>query len=217
MKIRKLGIILLVLLFAVPCFGKARWYNATVFLGGTTGAADSINGQNLVDGDRLIVTTTANTYFYLLDDDSAATEDSAGYTVIKPDSNAGDKRWVIVNYSSAIKVVTAATDIILTGDQMNGIVFMTDDGEVLLPDVCDSATGQWAMVMNKTATKAVEVAVADTAADKFVLIDGTATGVNDEIDLSTDASSWVKVVCLEANTWYVVSGVGVTTDGGVAD
>ena len=63
----------------------------------------------------------------------------------------------------------------------------------------------------------VEVAVADTGNDKFVLIDGTATGVNDEIDLSTDASSWAKVVCLEANTWYVVAGVGVTTDGGVAD
>ena len=93
--IKKFGIALLILCFAIPCFGKARWYNATSHLGGTDGTVDSINGQNLFDGDKLIVVTTTNTYFYTLDVDSAGTEDSNSYTILKPDSNAGDKRWII--------------------------------------------------------------------------------------------------------------------------
>jgi hypothetical protein len=212
--IKKLGIILLVLLFAVPCFGKARWYNATGIFGGTDGTLDSINGQNLFDGDRCIVITSTDTYFYILDEDSAGTEVSTSYNIVKPDSNGGDKRWIL---QGPINLTTDADDITVTAAQMNGIIFKTGAGEVVIPDVCDSATGEWLTVFNKTAAEQVEVAVADTAADKFVLIDGTVLDVNDEIDLSTDASSWVKVVCLEANTWYVVSQVGVVTDGGPAD
>jgi hypothetical protein len=97
--IKKLGIALLIFLFAVPCFGKARWYNATGLLGGTDGTLDSINGQNLFDGDKCIVVTTTNTYFYTVDEDSAVAEDTTSYTVVKPDSNAGDKRWVLESVS----------------------------------------------------------------------------------------------------------------------
>ena len=114
-------------------------------------------------------------------------------------------------------LTTSGVPISVSAAQMNGIIFMTAAEEVLIPDVCDAASGKWLIVFNKTAANQVEVAVADTGNDKFVLIDGTATGVNDELDLSTDASSWVKVACLEANTWYVVAGVGATTDGGAAD
>ena len=88
--------LLVILLVASPCFAaKARWYNATSHVGGTANTADSINGQNLADGDKLIVSTTTNTYFYTLDVDSAAAEEATSYTVISPDSNAGDKRWIL--------------------------------------------------------------------------------------------------------------------------
>jgi hypothetical protein len=115
------------------------------------------------------------------------------------------------------RITLSAGNITVTTAQMNSTIFMTAAGEVQVPDVCDSDTGQWLIVMNKTDTNQVEVAVVDTANDMFVLIDGTVLDVDDEIDLSTNPSSWVKIVCYEANTWYIVSGVGVTTDGGAAD
>jgi hypothetical protein len=119
--------------------------------------------------------------------------------------------------STPKEVIADADGIILTAAQMNSVVLMTGAGEVLLPDVCDSATGQWVRVMNKTSPNQVEVAVADTANDKIVLIDGTALDINDEADLGTGASNWAQFECLEANTWYITAGVGVTTDGGAAD
>lgn len=92
--IKKLGIVLLILCIAVPCFAKARWYNGTSLAGGVDGSLDSINGQNLVDNDRAIITTTTQVYFYYLDDDSGAAESSPD--TISPDSNAGDKRWILI-------------------------------------------------------------------------------------------------------------------------
>jgi len=92
---KKLLFALLVFCLVVtPCFGKARWYNGTALIGGASGALDAINGQNLFDGDRAIITTTTQVYFYYLDDDSAAAESSPN--TISPDSNAGDKRWILI-------------------------------------------------------------------------------------------------------------------------
>jgi hypothetical protein len=81
------------LLISTNAFGKAYWYNATCLTGGTDGCLDTVNGQNLVDGDRAIVVTSTNSYFYLLDDDLSGTESSPD--IINPDSNAGTKSWVM--------------------------------------------------------------------------------------------------------------------------
>jgi len=90
----KFAVFFTVLILASVCFAEPRWYQATSLTGGATSSLDSINGQNLVDGDRAIVITSTDTYYYLLDSDLSGTETSPG--VINPDSNAGTKSWLLV-------------------------------------------------------------------------------------------------------------------------
>lgn len=89
-----IAIIFLSLLLATTALARSRWWNCTSLTGGAEGALDAINGQNLFDGYRAIVITESYTYFYYLDADSGASESTPD--VISPDTNAGDKRWLIV-------------------------------------------------------------------------------------------------------------------------
>ncbi len=66
---------------------------AYALTGGATGALDAIDGAGLADKDMAVVITQAGFYIYALDVDSAAAESSPG--TIKPDANAGDKRWIL--------------------------------------------------------------------------------------------------------------------------
>ena len=93
-KLKYILVFVLVLLLATSAFATPRWWNCTSLIGGAEGSLDSINGQNLFDGYRAIVTTTTQVYFYYLDDDSGAGESSPG--TISPDLNAGDKRWILI-------------------------------------------------------------------------------------------------------------------------
>jgi len=89
----KLLIIALVLL-SIPCFAKGRWYNATTLTGGGEDTLDGINGQDLFDNARAMVFGTGVVRFYYLDEDSGAGESVPD--VIKPDDNAGTKRWILI-------------------------------------------------------------------------------------------------------------------------
>ena len=71
----------------------AEGFGATCLTGGTAGCLDAINGALLSDGDKAIVSTATLVYFYNLDADSAAGESSPA--IIAPDTNAGDKRWLL--------------------------------------------------------------------------------------------------------------------------
>lgn len=76
-----------------------KFYGATALTGGGTGAVDKINGSKLNEGDMCIVyQSSAVNYVFVLDADSAAAESSPD--VIKPDRNAGDKRWLQVGFFS---------------------------------------------------------------------------------------------------------------------
>ncbi|MBW2036429.1 MAG: hypothetical protein JRI41_02955, partial [Deltaproteobacteria bacterium] len=79
-------------------------YSATSLTGGGSGALDSIDGAGLADLDSCIVFTVNTVYFYTLDDDSAAAESSPD--VIAPNTNAGDKRWVLVTSFGVSGIVT---------------------------------------------------------------------------------------------------------------
>ena len=71
-------------------------YTKTILTGGTTGCLDEIDGDDLSGGERAIVTVGDNPgriYFYICDVDNAGTEDSP--YIIAPDTNAGNKRWVL--------------------------------------------------------------------------------------------------------------------------
>ena len=74
---------------------KTVYTKYTALTGGASTALDSIDGDDLAEGDHAILYISGTVYFYLLDEDSAATESSP--TVISPDDNAGDKRWILQN------------------------------------------------------------------------------------------------------------------------
>lgn len=73
----------------------SKGYGVIALTGGGVGALDSIDGSVLSDGDVAfaVVAAADQIYFYTLDSSSAAAESSP--TVISPDTNAGDKRWLL--------------------------------------------------------------------------------------------------------------------------
>jgi len=68
-------------------------YEKTALTGGGASALDGIDGAGLLDGDFAFVFASNVLYVYVLDDDSAATEFSPN--VIAPDTNPGNKRWIL--------------------------------------------------------------------------------------------------------------------------
>ncbi len=68
-------------------------YAAKALTGGAAGSLDAINGTNLLTNDGAYVITSSGFYFYYLNGSSGATESSPD--VIAPDTNAGNKRWLL--------------------------------------------------------------------------------------------------------------------------
>jgi hypothetical protein len=76
------------------------WYPANAITGGSDGALDALDGAALNDGDIALVAVTGDKlYCYYLDEDSGEAESSPD--IISPDSNAGDKRWILLFQGSA--------------------------------------------------------------------------------------------------------------------
>jgi hypothetical protein len=69
-------------------------YHFTALTGGAAGAIDSIDGESLLDKDRAFTIIGDVLYVHELDDDSGLAENSPG--IIAPDTNAGDKRWILL-------------------------------------------------------------------------------------------------------------------------
>ena len=87
------------LLTVLHGFDPHSWYPASGLTGGTPGSLDSIDGSLLNDGDRSIVITDSSVYFYILNASSGTSESSPD--TISPDTNAGDKRWELVQMISS--------------------------------------------------------------------------------------------------------------------
>jgi len=180
--------LLAITLIALPCSAaKVRWYNATSHTGGGDNALDSINGQNLYDGDIAIVVTTTNTDTYTLDVDSAAAEDATSYTVIAPDSNAGDKRWILETRSYDFSYTTLADD--ATPSVANENLFLTG-GTTTITDFDDGITGQ------------VITVVADHS---ITITDGTNILLSGSANFEMTATDSLTLVCKADNQWYEVS------------
>jgi hypothetical protein len=86
-----------------------KYWPRTSLTGGVDGSLDNIDGALLTDGDHAFVLTATHAYFYVLDDDSGAAESSPD--VISPDSNAGNKRWILLDvYGAALPQNLDTTD-----------------------------------------------------------------------------------------------------------
>ena len=82
-------------------------YGSFSLTGGGANSLDSIDGFNLENGDAAIVFTEEETYRYVLDSINGENENSP--TIIKPDSNSGDKRWVLISDMTKGGVTIAQT------------------------------------------------------------------------------------------------------------
>lgn len=94
---RFLAALFLALLILAPCIHEAQAtsyaYWATALTGGGAGALDAIDGADLATGDMALVVTSSSFYSYYMDAASGAAESSP--TIISPDTNAGNKRWLL--------------------------------------------------------------------------------------------------------------------------
>jgi len=70
-------------------------YGGILLTGGGTGALDSIDGNLLNDQDKALVATQSAFYFFSLDETSGASENSP--YIIAPDTNPGNKRWILID------------------------------------------------------------------------------------------------------------------------
>lgn len=76
------------------------YMSKTGLIGGEATKLDSIDGAGLVDNDAAFVNVSNVQYIYRLDADSAAVE--ASPNIIAPDTNAGDKRWILQTISNTM-------------------------------------------------------------------------------------------------------------------
>lgn len=79
----------------------ANTYRRYALTGGTSGSLDDLDGSNLAGGDMAItVGSDDRIYFHKLDASSGETESSPD--IIAPDTNAGTKRWILLQSSHTI-------------------------------------------------------------------------------------------------------------------
>ena len=150
-----------------------KFYPAVALTGGGTGALDKIDGMDLSDLDAAMVVTGNKAYFYTLDDSSGASESSPG--VISPDTNAGNKRWIlkgnalIGDYKGNWAASTAYIERELVKDTSNNNIYYcntshTSSGSQPISTNADSA--KWTLIVDAAAaaTSATAAATSATAA-----------------------------------------------------
>lgn len=96
----------------------SNFYAATSLIGGGSGALDAIDGTSLADGDGAVVITDSVAYFYHLNATSG--EDESPPQIIRPDTDAGDKRWILDSVygrklSSGCRMYISSNQDIVTG------------------------------------------------------------------------------------------------------
>ena len=123
---------------------KIPFFMATSTIGGATGALDAIDGQSLTDGCVAIVVTSSGTLFYMLDDDSAGTESDP--SIVSPDTNAGDKRWILKTpkpeTATTTQLESATADINVTGKYTGKPIYNTTTGIMVWASGA-TATSKW--------------------------------------------------------------------------
>jgi hypothetical protein len=197
---RNFLIAVFILLFAVSGLAAPGWYPVSALIGGTTSSLDSLDGQNLFDGDIAIVATTTNTYFYTLDVDSGASEDAVNYTVISPDTNAGDKRWiletVIYDFTSTALADSATPSV------ANENLFVTG-GTTNITALYNGVVGQ---IITIRAAHGLDFDVTGNAR----LIGGATT------DITVESGDIIQWICVTAGTttsvWHLISFNDISDD-----
>jgi hypothetical protein len=93
-------------------------YKKTALTGGGATALDGVDGAALVDGNLAFVTYGNIIYHYILDDDSAAAESSPD--VIAPDTNPGNKRWILQRHVAALSTAKGVVELDTDAEALTG-------------------------------------------------------------------------------------------------
>lgn len=90
----------LILIFgSIHAQAATSFYGAIALTGNTSGSLDSIDGNDLANGDVCQTITATTFYVHYLDASSGAGESSPD--VVIPDDNAGSKRWILITQGDA--------------------------------------------------------------------------------------------------------------------
>jgi FlaG/FlaF family flagellin (archaellin) len=176
---------------------SASYYRMAALTGGTDDALDSVAGDALSDGDLARVITAAGEYRYILDADSAAAENSP--LIISPDTNAGDKRWVLQQFIPVV-VVGDAYKILRAKSDGSGM-------ELVAPVVPVSVSVAGAANVNLTAAQ---------AATQIITLTGILTG-NIDVTVPAAAGAWIVRNATTGDyaiTFKPLGGTGVVLDNG---
>lgn len=177
-KMKKFIVIAAILLILAPAAWAKNFYPATVLSGGGTGALDKLDGATLADGDVAMVTLIGDgtygnaTFVYVLDADSAAAESVP--LVIAPDTNAGDKRWVLTTIRSAAGGSTAEE----RQDEIGAMFGSNTETGITLTYQDDDGT----------IDAVVSISTAEVAADTLVTASETIGSNNNDTTLPTSAA-----------------------------
>ena len=133
-------------------------------------------------------------YIYALDDDSGASESSPD--VVKPDDNAGTKRWILQTVTSAgltTRGVVTNTIGTLADDATPSVsansVWLTG-GTTTITDFDDGVTGQVITVI---------------AEHEIIITDGTNIFLSGSSNWTMTATATLTLICKADNKWYEIA------------
>lgn len=163
-------------------------YKKTALTGGGATALDGVDGAALVDGNLAFVTYGNIIYHYILDDDSAAAESSPD--VIAPDTNPGNKRWILQH----INPIGVEMQILMSKGSTNP---------------------QWAGPPNENSSSIIQYPIPTSGYMLKAAADGSpATGTNTDTDV---ADAVTKKHTQNTDTGTTATSFKINTGGNEAD
>lgn len=189
-----------------------KLYWATALTGGGTGALDKIDGAGLGDLDAAVVVTASLTYVYTLDSDSAAAESSP--TVISPDSNAGDKRWILVGARLAnITVANAGLHILDTNSSHDLIISPGSDlsADRTLTITTGDANRTLTLNENFTIGDGTDITITGVTAARTLTLNENLT-IGDGTDITITGVTAARTLTLNENL-TIGDGTDITITG----
>jgi len=199
---RILTTLLFILLLSSPAQAVVDHYWASTVSGGTSGAMDAIDGSILSDGDKCLIQSTTGISFYTLDADSGVTESIP--TVIAPDDNPGNKRWLLV------KVVTGNE--FYVDPAVTNIGAITTEGNRSLKDIVDTiGTSEKATIVfshyGQSNTTVYTISTSETVPSNFTLVvESGALITDDASNASLTINGPIKAGAYQVFNWGNGSG-----------
>ena len=192
-------------------------YGAIDLTGGSAGDLDAIDGTLLQNNDiAIVVTSTPYVYIYRLNSTSGAAESSPD--VIAPDTNPGNKRWILASIRAATAAIVGGVELATSAEVVTG----TDETKVVTPDTLTDKMaapgtigGTTPGILNLTtlfgsidSITATSETVAASLTTLITLVTTNGDSDLDDVSLADGATGQVKLIGCEvegnaSDTWKI--------------